>query len=431
MPKSRLSKTLQYNVLVILYWYVYCKHTHQTGSMKQEAESLRPCGNCSIIWKRRVISYSSPHRFKRVPLRHGSIATLLVPRRYIALWIAVSHRLNATSPIAVTIRSERAMANPPSAQNNETDASNLQNVATAYPPNQSGLAKRLPMLISTILLLTYLIYQRLNRTQSETQSASSSALRTSTDAVSPTAFGNNSRIAVCYTGHVGTFSDVYQQNAEAFQKVTKTPVANFFVIDLEDDYKDGRTNTHYKQSHEIGTLQPMFDDLSARGIETYSSEGAIKKRAGDDCIGEHAPIQDDGGHFSHAFSTLHASARCYDLVKSDEEENGMRYDWVIRLRLDMEIAVSLPPADVQPRVHLSGMAIALLPRSLCDAYFSAVDAFDNRFCAEVKEVDNQSCRNYSYEPNSPECWLIKWLKLKDIVPSNGVYVNRRIIYPTS
>lgn len=323
------------------------------------------------------------------------------------------------------------MSTPPPTQDNERDEADLPNVSVAYPPNQSALAKRLPMLISTVLLLTYFIYQRLNRTQSETPSVSSSTLRSPTDTISTSAFGNSSQIAVCYTGHVGTFAKVYQQNAEAFQAITKIPVANFFVIDLEDDYKHSRSNTHYKRTHEIGTLQPIFDHVSARGVQTYSSEGITKKRAGDECIGEHAPVQDDGGHFSHAFATLHASARCYDLVKSDEEKNGMRYDWVVRLRPDMEIALTLPPADAQSRVHLSGIAIALVPRPLCDAYFSAVDAFDNRFCAEVKEVDDQSCRNYSYEPDSPECWMIKWLKLKDIVPSNGVYVNRRIVYPAS
>lgn len=297
--------------------------------------------------------------------------------------------------------------------------SEAPNVAMAYPPAQSSLMKRLPMILSAGLMFVYFMYQKLTvEMQAEETIVKSS-----------TANESAPQIALCYTGHVGTFSNVYKQNKEIMSKLTTAPLSTFMVIDLNDDYKNSHTQEHYKRSHEIGALQPIFNELEVHSVETYSSEEETKKRAGMGCVGDHAPFQDDGGHFSHAYATLNANARCYNQIKAHEAKTGVKFDWVVRLRPDMEISVTLPTPEKTPRVHLSGLAIALVPRELCDDYFSAVQAFDDINCKTVKELDDEVCRNYSYEADSPECLMIKWLKLKNIVPSNGVHVNRRIMYP--
>lgn len=306
--------------------------------------------------------------------------------------------------------------------------SSTPNVAVAYPNQSSSMMRRVTLLLPFALLFAYLSHRKLNLKTIdkgvEESDANPSQLKDTSGS------GTVPRIAVCYSGHVGTFEKVYAQNVEKFQNLTSSPVSYFFVIDLEDDYKDARKGTHYTQKHEIGSLQPIFDELPARAVETYSSSETTKSRAGDDsCVGDLAPVQDDAGHYSQSYATLYAAARCFHLVRNDEERTGEQYDWVVRLRPDMQISIRLPPAETEPRVHMSGIAFALIPRIQADDYFSVVDAFDKDTCKELQDMGDDVCKNYAYEGDSSECLLVKWLKRKDIVPSNGVYVNRRIVYP--
>lgn len=240
---------------------------------------------------------------------------------------------------------------------------------------------------------------------------------------------NASRIAVCYSGHVGTLSKVYRQNLNVLQQVTTTQPSFFFVLDLHDDYRDVRTGRRFQETHEIGTLQSIFDELSARAVETFSSSEIIESYRRQPCVGEHVPVTDDGGHYSQSFAVFHAAAKCYKHVRKEEADSGIRFDWILRLRPDMEIALRLPPADAKPRVHMSGVPMALIPRALADDYFSIVDLFEGHECKKFDQVDDSPCIKYSYAHDSPECLVVKWLHSKGITPSNGLFVNRRIIYP--
>lgn len=304
------------------------------------------------------------------------------------------------------------------------------NVAVAYPNQPSNTMRRITLLLPFVLLFAYLALRKQNPRTIEEGLEESNVNSSKSEDTPGSGLGSAPRIAVCYSGHVGTFEKVYEQNVAKFENLTSVPISYFFVIDLKDDYKDARKGSHYTKNHEIGSLQPIFDKLSARAIETYSSSETTKSRADDDsCVGDHAPVQDDAGHYSQSYATLHAAERCYQLVRNDEERTGDRYDWIVRLRPDMQIAIKLPPAGTEPRVHMSGTALALIPRVQADDYFSAVNAFDKDTCKELQDMDDGVCKNYAYEGDSSECLLIKWLKRKDIVPSNGVYVNRRIVYP--
>lgn len=301
------------------------------------------------------------------------------------------------------------------------------NVAEAYPANSSNMMRRILMILPFIALVGYISRRDIRRKMKKEEATKSKVIDTESDIASRNV--NASRIAACYSGHVGTFEKVYEQNVKALQSLSATPVSYFFVLDLNDDYRDARSGVHYTQMHEIGTLQPIFDKLSARSVETFSSLQTMKSRAESSCVGDHAPVQDDAGHYSEAYAMLYAAARCFQFVQEDEKRRGQRYDWIVRLRPDMEIAIKLPPEDATTRVHMSGTALALVPREQAEDYFSVVNAFDENNCNEIQDMSDDSCKNYAYEGDSPECLIIKWLTRKDIVPSNGLYVNRRIVYP--
>lgn len=301
------------------------------------------------------------------------------------------------------------------------------NIATAYASaHPSWIKSRVPfVIVGLVAFVAFFIYRRAVTTR---------PLRT--EAIVPDALDsagprdvNASRIAVCYSGHVGTLSKVYRQNLHALQQVTTSQPSFFFVLDLHDDFRDVRTGRHFQNTHEIGTLQSIFDELSARAVETFSSADIIESYRRQPCVGDHVPVTDDGGHYSQSFAVFHAAAKCYSHVKKEEANSGIPFDWILRLRPDMEIALRLPPPDAKPRIHMSGIPMALIPRGLADDYFSVVDLFEGHECKKFDQAEDNPCAKYSYALDSPECLIVKWLHSKGVTPSNGLFVNRRIVYP--
>lgn len=306
-----------------------------------------------------------------------------------------------------------------------------QNVAPAYPATSSStLSRLLSVCIPATLVLLYLNYSRRNPASDKgvlTPPSSSSTSKQTFRDPPPDA----SRIAVCYTGHVGTFAEVYQQNYDALSALTTQNLSHFFVLDLVDDYTNAHTGLPIRRTHEIGALQPILDQLSASAVETFShrdtADAGAKSSA--DCVRPHSSLHDDASHYAETYATLAAAARCFQMVQHAEEQSGEMFDWVVRLRPDMHVKVELPPRGTALRVHMSGIAMALVPRQLCDDFFSVVEAFQDGNCKAVDELDNELCGRYSYATSSAECLVVKWLHERGIVPSNGVYVNRKIVYP--
>lgn len=319
---------------------------------------------------------------------------------------------------------------PPSAADPPPAAAN---VATAYPPdsmNSTSLPKRLTFVTLCGALMVFLVHRidhpATNRVKDAVTSALASATAKTQNTDQTLNLPTGDRLAVCFSGHVGTLLSVYEQNLEAIRQVD--PDASiFYFLDLYDDYFHERTDENFKKIHEIGSLQPVFDAAKAVKIKTYSAADVLIP-AQTDC---HKKEDTTRAHYSNNFMQFYAAAGCYEMIKQAEIANNERFGWLLHLQPNMNIAVKLPPKDVQPRVHLSGSAMALMPRQLADAYFSAVAAFSEGRCRPLDKMGIEPCKNYSYDEDSTECLLIKWLKHNDIVPSNGVYVNRRIIYPES
>lgn len=302
------------------------------------------------------------------------------------------------------------------------------NVATAYPTNHgSTMTSRFLLLlpIGLIIALLYLYSWR--------DAILKRKLEVKTEGENDTV----TNIAVCYTGHVGTYEQVFEQNDNAFTSVESSHVDYFFVMDLEDNYKDSRSGTHYNQNtHDKEKLQDIFDNKLTHSVissEFYSSKSLTPpSECNDNAKSLSEPIQDDAGHFSSAYATLYANKRCYDLVNDYEKRIGSQFDWIIRMRPDMKISVRIPPDNVTERIHTSGFSMALVPRSLAHIYFSTVQAFDDESCEHMSDSGStEVCDFYSYDHKSAECLLMKWLKRHDSMPSNGLYVNRRIVYPPS
>lgn len=284
------------------------------------------------------------------------------------------------------------------------------NVAQAYPRSKSPLTRLVLFIALVASILAY--YLRSNSIRSL-----------------PFPFRNNKsstspRLAVCYTGHIATHAHVYEQNLEAIHAVDPH-AAFFYYVDLQDDYHHEHTGTRYQLQHEIGSLQPIFDQVHAQAVSTFTPSEVGTPEQGH-CY--HRPDQSQH-HYTNYFMQFYAANKCYQMVRQ-AEQSGQTFDWILRLQPNMNIALHIPNTTVQPRVHMSGAAIALVPRQMADAFFSVVQAFEDDKCRVMDHMGREPCINYSYDADSVECLIIKWLKESDIVPSNGVYVNRRIIYPT-
>lgn len=299
--------------------------------------------------------------------------------------------------------------------------------------------------------------------------------------------GAGGGMAVCYTGHLGTFSSVYQQNVDALKRLG-IPVKYFCVVDLTDNYKDSRTGRHFTNMHTEAELtnSGLFDDIHLyQPSETITTFFPVSKPdrppttvdGGDGAAAVvSAPVQDDGGHFNDVLHVLDANHQCWQQVLAYEQRHGITFDWVLRTRLDMHFQVHLPPSPSPPPqhqqeteqetcsssetsstcgddeskttteqqqqkqevtqrrqfVHLNGFAIALVPRVLAPAYFdavNAVDLIDHDTGFPDADHARRVCGQYAYPVESPECFLIKWLNHSGVTPSNGVYIKRRIVYP--
>lgn len=297
-------------------------------------------------------------------------------------------------------------------------------------------------------------------------------------------------LAVCYTGHLGTFSSVYQQNVDALKRLD-IPVKFFCVVDLTDNYKDSRSGRHFTTIHTEAELKNsgLFDNIQLyHPSETITTFFPVNKPdappstvgGGDASVAVSAPVQDDGGHFNDVLHVLDANHQCWQQVLAYEQQHGVMFDWVLRTRLDMHFQLHLPQSpspsplqeteqetcstsdtsastcggdgsttttdqeqqqqqqkeeDVKRRrrfVHLNGFAIALVPRVLAPTFFDAVkavDLIDHDTGFPDADHARTVCGQYAYPMESPECFLIKWLNHSGVTPSNGVYIKRRIVYP--
>lgn len=291
-----------------------------------------------------------------------------------------------------------------------------QNVAMAYPRRTSNIPKLLATVLFLGAIVTYFVHKadisaHPFRSAFQAYVASKPALP-------------NSRLAVCYSGHVGTLSHVYKQNLEVIRKVD--PSASFFYfLDLQDDYRHENSRKRYTHQHKLSDIQHIFDATEARSVKTFDSD-SVPLPPKSDCYKKHNAHET---HYSHNYITFYAAAGCYDMIKQAEEELDHKFEWILRLQPNMKIAVKFPSPDLPHRVHMSGAAIQLVPREMADSTFSAVKAFDNGGCRELDAMGDGPCIKYSYDADSTECLLVKWLNKSDIVPSNSVYVNRRIVYP--
>ena len=305
------------------------------------------------------------------------------------------------------------------------------NVATAYPPSPpppSTLARRLALVTlfgaALVLLVHNVDHPAANRVKAAVTSALSAAAPRAPVADSTAHLPAGDRLAVCFAGHVGTLASVFRQNLDAVRALDPR-AAVFYHLDLYDDYFREGTDRSYRKEHEIGELQHVFDAARAAAVTTYSAAD-VRLPAQSACHRKPAATR---AHYSHNFMQFYAAAGCYSMIKRAELDAGEQFKWILHLQPNMQIKVKFPPADAVPRVHLSGSAMALVPRNMADAYFSVVTAFKDGKCQPLDKMGSEPCKNYSYEEDSTECLLIKWLKLHDITPSNGVYVNRRIMYP--
>lgn len=327
-------------------------------------------------------------------------------------------------------------AEPASKPTDDSAPPDAVNVATAYPNTSSPIPRLLTLLALFASLLALAIHQLDHPLTQSIRSSLQYTLSRFTTTSSPA--GNivytapvteskeeeTPRIAVCYSGNVGMMLKTYQQNVQTINQLD--PNAHFFFhLDLHDDYINPKTNQHFHTIHQIEDLQPVFDATKARTVKIYSPQSVRKPREGR-CYKRPGT---DPNHYTRHFFKFYAEAACYDLIKQSEEALQISYEWIINLQPNMNIAVTLPEKDVQTRVHMNGAAMFLIPRVHADIFYSIIQVFSGRNCEVMDQMGEQPCRNYHYEDDCVECLIVKWLADGGVVPSNGVYVNRRIIYP--
>lgn len=304
------------------------------------------------------------------------------------------------------------------------------NVATAYPPSEMhgpALSKILAIVTlfgaAVVLFVHYVDHPTTQALKSRLKDAVSSPDRSSL-AEDVNGLPTSNRLAVCFSGDVGSLASVLDQNLKAIRQVDSS-AAIFFNLNLHDDYYNERTGEHFTTVHRLESLRPVFHAAKAVKVNTFTPSD-VSDLPRSNCHKKEGTTKE---HYSHNHIQFYGAARCYEMIQAEEKAKGKRFGWILRLQPNMNILVRMPPEDVHPRVHMSGSAIALMPRQLADAYFSVVDAFSQGRCTQLDDMGDEPCKKYSYSSDSTECLIIKWLKTADIVPSNGVYVNRRIVYP--
>lgn len=291
------------------------------------------------------------------------------------------------------------------------------NVALAYPPT----AKPASRLLSFALCLGCVIALALYIPDNFLKRSALRAISVLAPLGAPVP-----RLAVCYSGHLGTFAHVFHQNLEVL-RAADAQAHIFFYVDPQDDYRHEHTQEHYTFVHEMPQLEGAFRAMKTRAVRTFAVS-AVEKPPTSKCYMRESG---DDAHYTRAFVELYAANECYKMVQAEEKSLGIEYEWILRLQPNMEIKVNMPPSNVTTRVHMSGAAMALVPRKMADEFFSVVNAFQPGECDVLDTMGGAPCENYSYQHDSVECLQIKWLSLANIVPSNGVYVNRRIAYPTA
>lgn len=408
------------------YWLIYNPRLQRlTGAMTLHSDQMEPSSGAGCVGilvgaiSRESRPFICPSTASHPPL-HSALK-----RQFLRSQLCYSSVPPVHARAMASISQQQPSEPPPSAAN----------IATAYPRRTTH--NSIPKLLTALTFLATLaalIVHRANYpitrpirsffarsflASTTTTKPSSSQPPVPAQALSP------GGLAVCYSGHVGTHASVAQQNRDVVNEID--PDASFFYhIDLKDAYHHERTGVRYENTHEIGTMQPIFDKSKAV-VRTFSSEDILPPTQSR-C---HKRDGKDWEHYSYNYVTFFAANGCYELLKRKEEENGKQFEWILSLRPDMKIVVKMPPENTEKRVHLSGAAMALIPREMAPAYFSISDAFDDEKCEQFDAMGDEPCKDYAYESEATECLIIKWLKKKGIVPSNGVYVNRRIIYPAA
>lgn len=233
-----------------------------------------------------------------------------------------------------------------------------------------------------------------------------------------------SHLVVCYSGRVSSLLQVYEQNLRNLKQFDPKVTVSF-LLDLEDEYElpNGTRSVKMRTKAE---LRPVFKAMDAVDPQFYSERNVeVPKQS--ECFDR---ASTKGSQYVHDYVAFLMMAKCYDQIKVIEESRGSKFDWVLRLQPNMYIKIDKPPTKIPPRIHMSGFAAALVPRSMADVYFGAVAAFEDSNCKQLDTMGYEPCQNYSYDEGSTECLVIKWLKRHGIVPSNGVYVNRKVVQPT-
>lgn len=239
-----------------------------------------------------------------------------------------------------------------------------------------------------------------------------------------TPYPGANRLAVCYSGQVGSLLDIYEQNLQNLREFDPD-FASAFYLDLQDNYT--LDNVKYESVRTKDELKPVFDAMEPVVVRTFLGP-EVERPSGGNC---YARENMDAEHYSHNFLEFHGVSECYKLLQDVEKEKGIRYDWFLRLQPNMEIKIVKPPPGTTERVHMSGAAAGLVPRSMAKLYFSTVEAFYGSKCRSLDAMGVDPCKNYSYPEDSPECLLVKWLKRGGTEPSNSLYVRRRAVPPKS
>ncbi|PXF47479.1 hypothetical protein BWQ96_02810 [Gracilariopsis chorda] len=293
------------------------------------------------------------------------------------------------------------------------------NVALAYPPRSNPAARLLPLVMLFGAIVALIVHRSDLLTKTAVINKLNNITSTSNAAASP------ATLAVCYSGHLGTFPHVFHQNLDAIRSFDKNAHI-FFFVDPKDDYHHERSGHRYVEEHDMGLIQPMFDAMKAKVVRTFSTEAITVPKASQCYMRENS----ESNHYSKYYMQFYAANECYKMIETEEQASGKQYKWILRLQPNMQIRLKSIPEDAEPRVHMSGNAIALIPRQMADDFFSVVQAFEPGKCKPLDQLGGAPCEKYSYEHWTPECLQIKWLSMTHIIPSNGAYVNRKIIYPT-
>lgn len=227
-------------------------------------------------------------------------------------------------------------------------------------------------------------------------------------------------LAVCYSGQVRTFPAVYKQNADEIHGFDSR-ATTFFMLDKTDNYttKSGR---HVIKTHAEDEVNSLFKAFSVGQYEYYNTSDVRIAPGTLDCMyTSNDRIQ---------YTEFHIARRCLEMVMTYEKATNTTFGWIARLQPNMELRMRKLPFNSTVRVHMSGYAAALVPRSQADYFFRADELFGRKNCKKIRDMDPDPCAKYSYMPSTIDCRIIRWLALQNYVPSNSMYIRRRVVDPS-